>query len=111
MDDFEVIYHEIRRRTIRPHDVIIALNAIDRFMRRQIKYSYVTDFQLGCESNQKKVNLIKPNQQLPDIENFPLFLILEEPEFGIVYQNAKKKKCFMRFDEIQKFSDGTIKMI
>ena len=72
---------------------------------------YIADFQLGCESNQKKVNLIKPNQQLPDIENFPLFMILEEPEFGIVYQNAEKKRCFLRFEEIQKFSNGTLKMI
>lgn len=38
-------------------------------------------------------------------------LILEEPEFGIVYQNAKSEKCFLRFDEVQKYSDGTLKLI
>jgi len=80
-------------------------------MRRQVKYSYISDFQIGCESNQRKINLLKPNQHLPEIENFPVFIILEEPEFGIVYQNANQEKCFLRFEEVQKYSDGTLKMI
>ena len=109
LDDFEFIYHEFRQRTNRPQDAIIVLNAIDRFMRRQVKFSYISDFQIGCESNQNKINLLKPNQSLPEIENSPMFIILEELEFGIVYQNEKQEKCFLRFNEVQKYFDGTLK--
>ena len=80
-------------------------------MRRQVKYSYISNFQIGCESNQRKINLLKPNQHLSKIKNFAVFIILEEPEFGIVYQNANKEKCFMGFEEVQKYSDGTLKLI
>ena len=71
--------------TVRPSEVLLALNAVKRFLKRQVKYSYISDLQIGCESNQKKVNLLKPNQDLPNIESFPVMMILEVPEFGLIY--------------------------
>lgn len=111
LEDLEYLYFELRQRTIRPEDITNALNDVIRFMRRQVKYSCITDLQIGCESNQRKVNLLKLDQSLHDIENFPVMMILEKPEFGVVYQNARGERCFLRFGEIEKYSDGTLKMI
>lgn len=111
IDDFEFMYHEFRGRFISPGDVTLALDAIKIFMYRQVKYVYITDLQMGVESNQPKVNILKPDQSLHDVENYPMFMILEDPEFGIVYKNANGEKKFLRFGEIAKYSDGIIKAI
>ncbi|KAI3672917.1 hypothetical protein L6452_39019 [Arctium lappa] len=39
--------------------------------------------------NQRKVDLLKPNQSLPHIESLPLFKILEQPELGILDKRLK----------------------
>lgn len=51
MEDFKDIYFELRRKTIRPEDVTIALTVVIRFMKRQMKYSYISDLQIGVETN------------------------------------------------------------
>lgn len=84
LEDLEFLYNEFRQRTIRPQDIIIALNDVTRFMRRHVKYSYIADLRTGCESNQKKINLLRPDQSLPNIENFQVLMILEVQEFGVV---------------------------
>lgn len=57
------------------------------------------------------MNLLKPNKSLPDLENFPLYMILEEPEFGVTYKNGVGEKYFLRFREVASYSDGTLKAI
>ena len=52
----------------------------------------IADFQLGVESNQAKINLATPHQSLLSIKDYPLYMILEVPEFGVVYQNSKGEK-------------------
>lgn len=54
---------------------------------------------------------MKPNKSLPDLENFPLYMILEEPEFGVTYKNGVGEKYFLRFREVASYSDGTLKAI
>ncbi|KAI3692790.1 hypothetical protein L6452_32613 [Arctium lappa] len=104
-------FQRIWNMTIRPGNIIFALEAVKRFMRRQINYTYCYDFQLGIETNQKKVNMIKPNLDLVDIDRYDLFTILEVPELGVVYKNGENKKRFFRVPEIAKFSNGILKVI
>ena len=87
------------------------MKAVNRFLRRQVTISHATDFQLALESNQPKVNLLKPNQTLPGLEDLPMFKTIVKPTAGIVYPNLQREKKFLRFDEVAKYSDGTLKMI
>ncbi|KAI3692870.1 hypothetical protein L6452_32695 [Arctium lappa] len=111
VDDLEYLYHHFKNMVIRRENIIFALESIKRFMRRHILYTCCYDFQLGIETNQKKVNMIKPNLTLSDIDNYDLFIVLEEPELGVVYKNSENEKKFFRVSEISKFSDGTLKVI
>ncbi|KAI3729432.1 hypothetical protein L6452_18090 [Arctium lappa] len=72
--DLEFIYHEFRRRTVRPRAVVFALEAVKR-----------------------------------DLE----FLTpVVTPELGVIYVNTEThKEQFMRASEVEKFSDGTLKMV
>mgnify|MGYP003330959220 CR=1 FL=1 len=87
------------------------MKAVNRFLRRQVTLSCINDFQMAIESNQTKVNLLKPDQNLQELESLPLYKIIQMPTAGIVYQNAQQEKRFMRFNEIAKYSDGTLKVI
>ncbi|KAI3677911.1 hypothetical protein L6452_37185 [Arctium lappa] len=102
IDDFEYMYNMFRDMMISKDNITYALEAIKRFLRRHINFSYCYDFQLGIETNQRKINLIKPNLKLPDLENYPLFTILQDPEFGIVYKNGQNVKWFLIFSEVAK---------
>ncbi|KAI3771165.1 hypothetical protein L6452_02324 [Arctium lappa] len=50
------------------------------------------------------------SQTLFNLESYPLFTIIEDP-FGVVYKNNSSEKCFLRFDEVGYYSDGTLKVI
>ncbi|KAI3758568.1 hypothetical protein L6452_06135 [Arctium lappa] len=65
---------------------------------------------MAAESFQPVVNLLRPNCSLPDIDSYSLFTIFQDPH-GVVYRNASGQKCFLRFEEISHYSDGTLKVI
>nr|GEX73908.1 hypothetical protein [Tanacetum cinerariifolium] len=65
------------------------------------------DLQLGVESYQKKLNLIRPNMYRSDLKRLPTYLAYSNPR-GFIYQNKDKKNKLMRIDELHKFSDGTL---
>ncbi|KAI3735695.1 hypothetical protein L6452_15203 [Arctium lappa] len=110
VDDIEY-YHLFRNMTIRPQNIVFALEAVKRFMRRHVNYTYCYDFQLVIETNQKRVNMTKPNLELEDLENYDLFTVIDQPELGVVYRNGENKKRFLRISEIAKFLDGTLKVV
>ncbi|KAI3685386.1 hypothetical protein L6452_34628 [Arctium lappa] len=64
---------------------------------------------MAVESFQPVVNLLRPNRSLPNLESYPFFTIIEDP-YGVVYKNGSNEKCFLRFEEIAHFSDGTLKV-
>ncbi|KAI3735649.1 hypothetical protein L6452_15157 [Arctium lappa] len=111
VDDIEYLYHLFRNMTIGPENIISALEVVKRFMRRHVNYTYFNDFQHGIETNQKRVNMTKPNQELENIDSYDFFMIIEKPELGLIYKNGENKKRFLRISEIAKFLDGTIKVI
>ena len=80
-------------------------------MKATMRLTSIEYFQIEIEALQSKLNLKLPNQQLAEIENLPFGLIIEEPEFGIVFRNIALEKIFIRFEETEKYSDGTLKII
>ncbi|GKA71785.1 hypothetical protein Tco_0777924 [Tanacetum coccineum] len=71
-------------------------------IRRRVK-----DLQLGIESYQKKLNLIKPDTYRSDLKQKTPYTAYSNPK-GFIYQNKDKKNILMCIDELHKFSDGTL---
>ena len=67
-----------------------------------MRLAYIEDFHIGIDALQPKINLTIPNQQLEDIRDLPFGMIIEKPEFRIVYRNMKLKKIFIRFEVVAK---------
>nr|GEU84612.1 hypothetical protein [Tanacetum cinerariifolium] len=67
----------------------------------------VEDLQLGVESYQKKLNLMKPDTYRSDLKYKEAYTAYSNPK-GFIYQNKDKKNRLMRIDELHKFSDGTL---
>ncbi|KAI3702050.1 hypothetical protein L6452_27660 [Arctium lappa] len=111
VDDIEYLYHLFRNMIIRKDNILAALDAVKRFMRIQVNYTYCYDFQLGIETNQRKVNMKKLDLSLENIDDYNLFTVLDKLKLGVVYKTSENKKRFSRISEIAKFSDGTLKVI
>ncbi|GJW74119.1 hypothetical protein Tco_0133489 [Tanacetum coccineum] len=62
----------------------------------------VEDVQLGVESYQKSLNIIKPQKSIPKIKHYPAYTMCPKP-FGVVYEGRDEKKRFIRDDEVYKF--------
>ncbi|GKC84791.1 hypothetical protein Tco_1140508 [Tanacetum coccineum] len=77
------------------------------FTRSVVIQKRVEDLQLGVESYQKKLNLIKPDTYIPDLKRREAYAAYSNPR-GFIYQNKDKKNRLMRIDELHKFSDGTL---
>nr|GEU54315.1 hypothetical protein [Tanacetum cinerariifolium] len=65
------------------------------------------DLQLGVESYQKKLNLIKPNSYKTDLKRKEAYTAYSNPR-GFIYQNKDKHNMLMRIDELHKFSDDML---
>nr|GFA83978.1 hypothetical protein [Tanacetum cinerariifolium] len=86
----------------------LAFNVSLRMFTRSIVIKRrVEDLQLGVESYQKKLNLIKPDTYRPDLRRRKAYTAHSNPR-GFIYQKKDKKNILMRIDELHKFSDGTL---
>nr|GEV56303.1 hypothetical protein [Tanacetum cinerariifolium] len=65
------------------------------------------DLQLGVESYQKKLNLMKPDKFRPDLRQRTAFTAYSDPK-GVIYKDQFNRNRLMRTDELHKFSDGTL---
>ncbi|GKC62925.1 hypothetical protein Tco_1095523 [Tanacetum coccineum] len=77
------------------------------FTRSVVIQRRVKDLQLGVESYQKKLNLIKSDTYRSDLKRREAYTAYSNPR-GFIYQNKDKKNKLMRIDELHKFSDGTL---
>ncbi|KAI3735651.1 hypothetical protein L6452_15159 [Arctium lappa] len=110
--DLLYILRDLKTRTVRPGEVIYALETVKRYMKCAIKLASVEDFQIGLESNQPKINLLKPDLKIPsDTQNVPAFTVIKFPEFGMTYVNDKGIMHFIRFNQIASFCDGTLMLL
>nr|GFB88938.1 hypothetical protein [Tanacetum cinerariifolium] len=86
----------------------LAFNVSLRMFTRSIVIRRrVEDLQLGVESYQKKLNLMKPDTYRTDLRQREAYTAYSNPR-GFIYQNKDKKYRLMRIDELYKFSDETL---
>ncbi|GJS15043.1 hypothetical protein Tco_0409515 [Tanacetum coccineum] len=67
----------------------------------------IEDFQLGIESYQTQLNLTKPRWDATSFEYKHDFIIIESPR-AVTFRDKYGVQMIMRFNEIHKFSNGTL---
>ena len=88
-----------------------------KYMRRLIEFIQEHDLQLGAESNQLEVNLLRPLQIHPDLQNLEELTVIDEnhPSYagqrGVVFHNQRRRKSFIGMGELMAYSDGTLKLV
>ncbi|GJY70683.1 hypothetical protein Tco_0474386 [Tanacetum coccineum] len=70
----------------------------------------VEDFQLGIESYQTQLNLTKPCWEAIGLEFMHDYKILDSPRV-VLFRDKYGMQMLMRFNEIHKFSDGTLQQV
>nr|GEW13889.1 reverse transcriptase domain-containing protein [Tanacetum cinerariifolium] len=86
----------------------LALNVSWRMFTRSIVIQrHVEHLQLGVESYQNKLNLIRPDTYRSDLKRLPPYSAYPNPR-GFIYQNKDKKNKLLRIDELHKFIDDTL---
>ncbi|KAI3735732.1 hypothetical protein L6452_15242 [Arctium lappa] len=110
--DIKSEYDPLVKR-VRTECTLITIKAeVDDLDQRYLLHSVTQgDFHMGIESNQPKVNMLKRDQSLPNIENVSADTVLVNPEFRMVYKNGKGDKCFLRFSQIARYCDGTLMLL
>nr|GEZ36014.1 hypothetical protein [Tanacetum cinerariifolium] len=68
------------------------------------------DFQLGIESQQTQLNLTKPQWDATGFEYKHDYTIIDSPR-AVIFWDKYGVQMMMRFNEIHKFSDGTLQQI
>nr|GEV41857.1 hypothetical protein [Tanacetum cinerariifolium] len=68
------------------------------------------DFQLGIESYQTQVNLTKPQWTTTGFEYKHDYKVIESPR-AVIFRDKYGVQMMMRFNELHKFSDGTLQQI
>nr|GEV71859.1 hypothetical protein [Tanacetum cinerariifolium] len=77
------------------------------FTRSVVIQRRMEDLQLGVESYQKKLNLIKPDMYRTDLKHKEAYTTYSNLR-GFIYQNKDKQNMLMRIDELHKFSDDML---
>nr|GEV86211.1 hypothetical protein [Tanacetum cinerariifolium]GEV89633.1 hypothetical protein [Tanacetum cinerariifolium]GEW06049.1 hypothetical protein [Tanacetum cinerariifolium] len=113
-NDIEDMYYICLRRRNDTHEYkqpTTLIRALIIFIRSCVIWERVHDFQLGIASYQIKIYLTAPTITYPGIVKYHLYSIIGVPFVGIVYENNKKEKIAMDIDELQKFSDATLRRV
>ncbi|GKA95565.1 hypothetical protein Tco_0817603 [Tanacetum coccineum] len=106
-NDIEDLYYLCQSKEIDNRKIKL-MNSLITFIRSHVIWDRVYDFQLGIESYQMKVNLTAPTLTFPGIKEHTLYIIVDEPQMGLIYLNSKDEKRVMYLEEIVKFCDATL---
>nr|GEW30978.1 hypothetical protein [Tanacetum cinerariifolium] len=90
-----------------PNDKKILTNTVSLWTRHLVIQQRVEDFQLGIESYQTQLNLTKPRWDATGFEYKHDYIVIDYPR-AITFQDRYGVQMIMRFNEIHKFSDGTM---
>nr|GEU65263.1 E-beta-farnesene synthase [Tanacetum cinerariifolium] len=93
-----------------PKDKKILTTAVNLWTRHLVIRQHGEDFQLGIKSYQTQLNLIKPRWDATGFEYRHDFMIIDSPR-AITFRDKYEVQMIMRFNEIHKFSDGTLHQI
>nr|GFC56129.1 hypothetical protein [Tanacetum cinerariifolium] len=84
--------------------------AINQWTRHLVIRQGVEDFQLGIKSYQTRLNLTKPQWDATGFEYKHDYTIIDSPR-AVTFWDRYGVQMIMRFNEIYKFSDGTLQQI
>nr|GEX18455.1 hypothetical protein [Tanacetum cinerariifolium] len=93
-----------------PKDKKILTTAVNQWTRQLVIRQRVEDFQLGIESYQTQVNLTKPQWMAMGFEYKHDYTVIESPR-AVIFRDKYGVQMMMCFNEIHKFSDGTLQQI
>ncbi|GKC62880.1 hypothetical protein Tco_1095478 [Tanacetum coccineum] len=93
-----------------PKDKKILTTAVNLWTRNLVIRQRVEDFQLGIESYQTQLNLTKPRWDATGFEYKHDFTVIDSPR-AVTFRDKYGVQMIMRFNEIHKFSDGTLQQI
>ncbi|GJR11632.1 hypothetical protein Tco_0794284 [Tanacetum coccineum] len=93
-----------------PKDKKILSTAVNLWIRNLVIRQRVEDFQLGIESYQTQLNLTKPRWDAIGFEFKHDFTVIDFPR-AVTFKDKYGVQMIMRFNEIHKFSDGTLQQI
>ncbi|GJZ00603.1 hypothetical protein Tco_0518032 [Tanacetum coccineum] len=93
-----------------PKDKKILSTAVNLWIRNLVIRQRVEDFQLGIKSYQTQLNLTKPRWDATGFEFKHDFTVIDSPR-AVTFRDKYGVQMIMRFNEIHKFSDGTLQQI
>ncbi|KAJ9536668.1 hypothetical protein OSB04_un000141 [Centaurea solstitialis] len=109
------ILYDLKGKTFRTEEEIIALTAIVRHVKVSISLAHLYDFQLGLENWTSKLFCHKPRRNLigdeKDFVMYTVFYDAEETEISCVYPDSMGNKKRMYSHEVMLYCDDTLKMV
>nr|GEY23653.1 E-beta-farnesene synthase [Tanacetum cinerariifolium] len=93
-----------------PKDKKILSTAVNQWTRHLVIRQRVEDFQLGIESYQTQLNLTKPQWDATGFEYKHDYTVIDSPR-AVMFRDKYGVQKMMHFNEIHKFSDGTLQQI
>ncbi|GJV88982.1 retrovirus-related pol polyprotein from transposon TNT 1-94 [Tanacetum coccineum] len=93
-----------------PNDKKILSTAVNLWTRHLVIRQRVEDFQLGIESYQTQLNLTKPRWDITGFEFKHDFTVINSLR-AVTFWHKYGVQMIMRFNEIHKFSNGTLHQI
>nr|GEX30456.1 hypothetical protein [Tanacetum cinerariifolium] len=93
-----------------PKDKKILTTTINQWTRHLVIQKRVEDFQKGIESYQNQLNLTKPRWDATGFEYKHDYTVIDSPR-AVTFWDRYGVQMIMRFNEIHKFSDGTLQQI
>nr|GEX50695.1 hypothetical protein [Tanacetum cinerariifolium] len=93
-----------------PKDKKILTTAVNQWTRQLVIRQRVEDFQLRIKSSQTQLNLTKPQWDATGFEYKHDYTFIDSPRAAI-FQDKYGVQMMMHFNEIHKFSDGTLQQI
>nr|GEW33052.1 hypothetical protein [Tanacetum cinerariifolium] len=109
-DDLYLLNLQGHLNHLPPKDKKILTTAINQWTRHLVIRQRVEDFQLGIESYQTQLNLTKPQWDATGFEYKHDYTVINSLR-AVTFRDKYRVQMMMRFNEIHKFSDGTLQQI
>ncbi|GJR55833.1 hypothetical protein Tco_1406354 [Tanacetum coccineum] len=93
-----------------PDDKKVLTTAVNLWIRNLVIRQRVEDFQLGIESYQTQLNITKPRWDTTGFEFKHDYTVIDSPR-AVTFKDRYGVQMILRFNEIYKFSDGTLQQI
>nr|GEZ12785.1 hypothetical protein [Tanacetum cinerariifolium] len=109
-EDLDLLNLQGHLNHLPPKDKKILTTAVNQWTGQLVIRQRVEDFQLGIESYKTQMNLTKPQWTAMGYEYKHDYTITDSPR-AVIFRDRYGVQMMMRFNEIHKFSDGTLQQI